>query len=99
MIGLIKQSLYKTIRNGFLSLKELRDVILDVEVILNNRSLSYVEDDIQFPILTPNSLLYGRSNVLPEFNLIEWNPKTFASEPNIYGAARKLYGVDGKTST
>jgi hypothetical protein len=50
----------------FLSLKELRDVILDVEVTLNNRPLSYVEDDIQFPILTPNSLLYGRSNVLPE---------------------------------
>ena len=66
MIGLIKQSLYKTIGNGFLSLKELRDVILDVEVTLNNRPLSYVEDDIQFPILTPNSLLYGRSNVLSE---------------------------------
>jgi hypothetical protein len=66
MIGLIKRSLYKTIGNGFLSLEELREVILDVEVALNNRPLSYVEDDIQFPILTPNSLLYGRSNVLPE---------------------------------
>jgi hypothetical protein len=53
MIGLIKQPLYKTIGNVFLSLKELRDVILDVEVTFNNRSLSYVEDDIQFPILTP----------------------------------------------
>ena len=73
MIGLIKQSLYKTIGNDFLSLKELRDVILDVEVTLNNRPHSYVEDDIQFPILTPNSLLYGRSNVLPELEHHQWN--------------------------
>ena len=41
-------------------------MILDVEVTLNNRPLSYVEDDLQFPILTPNSFLYGRSNLLPE---------------------------------
>jgi hypothetical protein len=66
MIGLIKQSMYKTIGNGFLSLEELREVILEVEVALNNRPLSYVEEDIQYPVLTPNSLLYGRTNLLPE---------------------------------
>lgn len=66
LIGLIKQSLYKTIGNGFLSLEELREVILDVEVTLNNRPLSYVEDDVQFPVLTPNMLLFGRPNPLPE---------------------------------
>ena len=43
-----------------------REIILDVEVTLNNRPLSYVEDDIELPILTPNSLLYGRANVVPE---------------------------------
>ena len=66
MVGLIKQSLYKSIGNGFLWLEELREIILDVEVTLNNRPLSYVEDDIELPILTPNSLLYGRANVVPE---------------------------------
>ena len=66
MIGLIKQSMYKTIGNGFLSLEELREIILEVEVALNNRPLSYVEDDVQYPILTPNLLLYGRANLLPE---------------------------------
>ncbi len=40
LIGLIKQSMYKTIGNGFLSLEELREVILEVEVALNNRPLS-----------------------------------------------------------
>ena len=64
MIGLVKQSLYKTIGNGFLTLTELRDVILDVEVTLNNRPLSYVENDLQYLILTPNSFLYGRLSPL-----------------------------------
>ena len=66
MVGLVKRSLYKTIGNGFLSWKELEEVILDVEVSFNNRPLSYVEDDVQLPVLTPNTLLFGRSNVLPE---------------------------------
>ncbi len=66
LIGVVKQALYKTIGNGFLSWTELEDVILDVEVTLNNRNLSYVEDDIQLPILTPNTLQFCRTNVLPE---------------------------------
>ena len=66
MIGLIKQSFYKSIGNGFLWLEELREIILDVEVTLKNRPLSYVEDHIELPILTPNALLYGRANIVPE---------------------------------
>ena len=67
LIGVVKQALYKTIGNGFLSWTELENVILDVEVTLNNRPLSYVEDDdIQLPILTPNSLQFCQTNILPE---------------------------------
>ncbi|KAK3743482.1 hypothetical protein QZH41_013097 [Actinostola sp. cb2023] len=66
MVGLVKAALYKTIGNGMLSWKELQEVILDVEVTLNNRPLSYVEDDIQLPILTPNLLLYIQHNMLPD---------------------------------
>ena len=40
LIGVVKQPLYKTIRNGFLSWTELENVILDVEVTLNNWPLS-----------------------------------------------------------
>jgi hypothetical protein len=39
---------------------------LDVEVALNNRPLSYVEDDLQLPVLTPNALQFCQPNVLPE---------------------------------
>ena len=66
MIGLVKSALNKTIGNGMLRWKELQEVLLDVEVTLNNRPLSYVENDVQLPILTPNSMLFMQSNVLPE---------------------------------
>ena len=65
LIGVVKQALYKTIGNGFLSWSELEDVILDVEVTLNNRPLSYVEDDVQLPVLTPNSLQFCRLQLYP----------------------------------
>ena len=66
LIGLVKRALYKSIGGGFLTWAELQDVLLDVEVALNNRPLSYVEDDPQLPVLTPNSLLFGPPNLLPE---------------------------------
>ena len=42
------------------------EVVLDMEIALNNRSLYYVEDDIQLSVLTANSLLFLWSNHLPE---------------------------------
>ena len=66
LIGLVKTALNKTIGCGMLTWTELCEVVLDVEIALNNRPLCYVEDDIQLPVLTPNSLLFLRSNQLPE---------------------------------
>ena len=66
MVGIEKGSLYKTIGNGFLTWTELEEVVLDVEIAVNNRPLAYVEDDVQLPVLTPNSLLFGQPNLLPE---------------------------------
>ena len=59
MVGLMKQCLYKTVGKANLSWQELEEVLLDVEITLNNRPLSYLEDDIQFPALTPNTLAFG----------------------------------------
>ena len=66
MVGLVKQSLYKTLRRACLSWSELEEVILDIELALNNRPLSYVEDDVQLPILTPNVVMFGVPNHLPD---------------------------------
>ena len=49
-----------------LSWKELQEVLSDLETTLNNRPLSYLEDDPQLPVLTPSSVLFVNSNVLPE---------------------------------
>ena len=46
--------------------KEPSEVTLDIEVALNGRPLSYMEDDIQQPVLTPNSFLFVRNNNLPD---------------------------------
>ena len=61
-----KQSMYKVIRNGHLRWHELEIVIFDVKTILNNRSLGYVEDYIQMPILTPNLMLFEQLNQIAE---------------------------------
>lgn len=66
MVGLVKRAFYKCIGNGLLSWAELQEVLLDIEVTLNSRPLSYVDEDIQLPILTPSSFLYGQPNMLPE---------------------------------
>ena len=66
MIGLVKQAFNKRVGNGTLTRSELQDVLLAMEVALNNRPLSYVEEDVQLPVQTPNILQFGRPNLLPE---------------------------------
>ena len=75
MVGLVKQSLYKVIGKTILSWDELSEVLLDVELCLNNRPLSYVENDIQMPILTPNIMIFGQPNHVPEQDADNVNDK------------------------
>ena len=58
--------MYKAIGGATLTWYELSEVLLDVETQVNRRSLSYVEDDVELPILTPSNFLYQRTNHLPE---------------------------------
>ena len=50
--------------------------MLDVEINLNKSLLSYVEDDIQLNVLTPNSVIVGRDvstmNFAADDDLHEW---------------------------
>ena len=61
MVDLMRQYLNKTAGKANLSLT------------LNNRPLNYLEDDIQFPVLTSNTLVYGEEtfNLEETINLIE----------------------------
>ena len=46
LIGLIKASLYRIIEKAQLPWAELEEVLLDIEKILNNRPLTYIEEQI-----------------------------------------------------
>ena len=75
MVELVKQYLYKTTRRANLSKKEFEEIVVDIEATLNNRPLMYVEEDIQMPVLTPNTLLYGQPLLVPEEDLDEDFPE------------------------
>ena len=64
LVGLFKRAFCKM--GGMLSWVELSVVVLEVETQLNRRPLSYVEDDVQLPVLTSASFLFQRANRLPE---------------------------------
>jgi hypothetical protein len=66
MVALVKQAMYKVVGKALLSREELEDVLMDVELCLNNRPLSYVEDDVDFPVLTPNTMMFGQRYNPPE---------------------------------
>ena len=66
LVGLFKRAFYKVIGGGMLAWSELCEAVLDFETQLNCRPLSYVEDDVQLPLLTPSSFLFQRSTRLPE---------------------------------
>ena len=51
--------MYKIISKSSLTWYELEEIVMEVEITLNNKPLSYIEDDIQMPILTPNTMIYG----------------------------------------
>ena len=83
MVELVKQYLYKTTRRANLSKKEFEEIVMDIEVTLNNRPLMYVEEDIQMPVLTPNTLLYGQPLLVPEEDLDEDFPEMKRRQRNL----------------
>ena len=64
LIGVVKSAFYEVIDGATFIWDELCDVVLDVEI--NWRPLSYMEDDIELPTLTPNTFLFQRTSDLPE---------------------------------
>ncbi len=66
LIGLVKRALHKTIGNGCLRWNELQEILLDIEVALNCRPLSYLEEDVQMPTLTPNAMLFVGTTFAPK---------------------------------
>ena len=55
---------------------ELEEVLIDIEIILNNRTLTYIEEKIDYPILTPNSSILGCDVNFPDAAPHESESKT-----------------------
>ena len=94
-MGLVKQCLYKTARRGNLIQKECEEIVLDLENTLNNRRLMYVEEYIQRPVLTPNTLLYGQPLLVPEEYLDEMFQK-LRDDNGISTNAKMRHEQDGQ---
>ena len=75
MIGLTKNCLSKALHHRQVTPEELVTILAEVEAILNNRPLTYInDDDREGEILTPAHLLYGRGIILyPFFQMEERN--------------------------
>lgn len=70
IIALTKQALYKSFGKTNLNWNKLEEMLLDIEVNINNRPLTCIGGDIQYPALTPSSMILRR-----ETTVLEENPK------------------------
>ena len=81
---------------------ELEEVQLDVEINLNNRLLTYIEEDLEYSVLTPNSMILGRDIKLPDDSPEEeevinnWKKQ---QKRDMYINVRKQLGKDGFINT
>ena len=66
LIGITKQSVYKSNGKSLLTWSEIEDVLLDVKVNLNNLPLTYTEEDLKCSVLTLNFKILGRDIKLPD---------------------------------
>ena len=72
MVRLVKQSLFKTTGRTNLTNYELKEILLNIKIVLNKRSLIYIKKVIQMPVLTPNAF---QPIMIPEERLDEDNPE------------------------
>ena len=61
LVGIMKSCLKKIMGKALLTFEELRTLSYEIESTLNLRSLTYVDEDFDNNILTPNHLIYGRN--------------------------------------
>ena len=75
VVRLVKQSLFKATGMASLTKQKLKEILLNIETVLNNWPLIYIEEDIQMPVLTPNTLLCGQPIMIPEERIDEDTPE------------------------
>ena len=69
MVGIMKRSLNKQIGMALLTYDELKDALMNVETFMNNRPLTYLGEEAEQQVLTPNILIKGSPTRFPEEDL------------------------------
>ena len=76
------------------------EITLDIEVALNRRPCSYVEESIRQPFLTPNSFLFVRNNNLYQSShRIILRIGSYGIGQNSWPSAKKPYDLAGDSIT
>ena len=74
--------------------------MLDVEVNLNNRPLIYIEENLEYSVLTPNSMILGR---ISSYQMILQKRKKLVisgrSNKDMYKNVKKQLGKNGFMNT
>ena len=60
LVKSVKRCLKKILINARLNFLEMLTLLTKIELIINNRPLTYIYDDVEELPLTPNNLIYGR---------------------------------------
>ena len=58
--------MYRIIGKAQLTWAELEEVLIDIEIIINNRPLTYIVEKIDYPILTSNNLILEYNVSFPD---------------------------------
>ena len=96
MVSLVKNALYKTVGKATLSWKELGEVFLDIENTLNNQLLTYVEDNVEYPILT-NQIPLSWVKTYHYLTITKKQKvRKCAKDLNMFENAKKQHGSDGE---
>ena len=60
MIGITKSCLKKVMVKALLTFEELQSIITEIENALNSKPSTYIDEDPDSNIITPNHLIYGQ---------------------------------------
>ena len=77
MIGMVKDALHKALHGRKIHVEKLVTLLCEVEAVVNNQPLTYLDDDVSNEVLTPAHLLYGRKISLYPFYEKEHIPVHF----------------------
>ena len=74
MIRLMRQMLYKAMGNVHLTMTEIQEMVLYIEINMDNQLFTYLDNDIEQSILTPNVLLQRQIISVTDIQLEDDNP-------------------------